>query len=934
MPNKTKLHKREDWISIVVTVLFILGFLALANSGAIITGFTTAEQLTTIEFGVNSVIPSTAILEIISGTQTIQQNLSEFTIKLSDLASIQPILENNTLVAYNITNITIDLAEYSIQPADSISIKFIEIYKEITREAVTQRITKEENITKEIIAVTENVTEISEENLTAEPIIPENITEIAPIENVTIAEITEELEFAVQPAEEFRITQTAIFTENWDDGDDVGWTDERTFYAPNTAQKRSGSYSELFAGNSDARASLRKSATIDLTGKTSGNATFYAYILAAVDAGEYCCLDLSPDGVTWNNGTAGTADCANGQAGTGAQEAVWISVSRALNSSYYNSNFKIAFTCNSNAASESIYIDDIIVYAEVADTDTPVINLQSPINNTNSTSSYINFTYNVTDASSAISSCNLWLQKSGAWQLNLTDSSVTETVNQTFNLTIEDSSILWLVECNDSSTSNNKANSTTYNLTVDVNSPPNIQIYAPANNTYSLSHSVNFTYNVTDTDFMNGNGVIVNCTLLLQKNGGWQYNASNSSAITEGINQTINITLGHENINWTIECIDGSGLKANATVGYFNYTVYTSSPAVSLVWPFNNTYQTGSYYVNFTYNITGLDSTYTCDLYINEQWNATDTTITETINQTFNLSFASYQNLNWSIGCNSTYNEYANSTIYNYSILEQQNQPPTIPVSNITQLGSTSITLDDKTQVSFTFVACDSEGSADIDMGFANMTGEANFLNNNLTCGETAWTNTTCKQFNCTFDFWYWYKAGFWNYSMNVTDGTEWTHANASTFQLGETTGMVMSPTYLGWSSINSGDTNKTTTNDPIIVNNTGNYNVSLSKVNVTAYDLHGEAIVTSYIDAGNFTVDIETGGACTGADCIECDGTLMANATSKDITNSMLPRGNHSIGDGTAQEQLYFCLTRVPTGLGVQSFSTQNSQQWLVGIS
>jgi hypothetical protein len=334
------------------------------------------------------------------------------------------------------------------------------------------------------------------------------------------------------------------------------------------------------------------------------------------------------------------------------------------------------------------------------------------------------------------------------------------------------------------------------------------------------------------------------------------------------------------------------------------------------------------------FNVTLLNTNGTVLLEIDGN-NITATNLTADVyNVSYDFTSAGTYTYRWHSWGNGTSNNYNVSTDRYYTVNASADNPPTIPVSNITQIGSTSIILDDKTQVSFTFVACDPDGNENIGAGFANMTGENNFLDYNLTCSATAWTNTTCKQFNCTFDFWYWYKAGSWNYSMNVTDGTYWTHANASTFQLGETTGMAMSPTYLSWTTIYAGDTNKTTSNDPITINNTGNYNVSLSKVNVTAYDLHGETTTTSYIGAGNFTVDIETGGVCSGADCIECDGTFMANATSTDIINSMLPRGNHSIGDGTAQEQLYFCLTRMPTGLGAQAYSTANSGQWIIGVS
>ena len=270
------------------------------------------------------------------------------------------------------------------------------------------------------------------------------------------------------------------------------------------------------------------------------------------------------------------------------------------------------------------------------------------------------------------------------------------------------------------------------------------------------------------------------------------------------------------------------------------------------------------------------------------------------------------------------------------------NQDPTLPSSNVSAFSpaTPTVILNDKRSVSFTFVACDQDGYIDIDQGFANLTGandSGNYFDANLTCEATAWTNATCKQFNCSFDMWYFYKSGEWNVSINVTDGTAWAYNNGSNFNYASTTGMVIGPSSITWTGLSLDSRNQTSGNDPITINNTGNYNISLSKVNVTAYNLRGEETQTEEIPAANMTVDIETGDSCSGASCIECDENFMANATSTDITNSMLPRGNHSANDGSiGQEQLYFCINHVPpiTMISAQSYSTENSLQWKIGVS
>ena len=229
----------------------------------------------------------------------------------------------------------------------------------------------------------------------------------------------------------------------------------------------------------------------------------------------------------------------------------------------------------------------------------PITNLQVPTNYFNSSTSSVNFTFNTTDVESDIDSAILWLKKAGTWELNFTDSSITETINQTINITIEDSNILWLIEVND--TLNNKANSTTYNLTVDTTAPI-ISLWNPTNNTNSSSAYINFTFNTTDL-----NSDVDSAILWLKKAGTWELNFTDTS-ITETINQTINITIEDSNILWLIEVNDTLNNKANSTT--YNLTVDTIIPAVAIDYPTNTTYRdyyNQSFELNTTISDTNLD---------------------------------------------------------------------------------------------------------------------------------------------------------------------------------------------------------------------------------------------------------------------------------------------------------------------------------------
>src|SRR3989344_5393195 len=90
---------------------------------------------------------------------------------------------------------------------------------------------------------------------------------------------------------------------------------------------------------------------------------------------------------------------------------------------------------------------------------------------------------------------------------------------------------------------------------------------------------------------------------------------------------------------------------------------------------------------------------------------------------------------------------------------------------------------------------------------------------------------------------------------------------------------------------------------DTTIVNNTGNYN---SSINVTAINLIGETTPSYVLPANNFTISRTTGGA-------ECIGSAMVNATARTVKGTVSNRGNLSVGSGSGQENLYYCIPFVP---------------------
>jgi len=256
-----------------------------------------------------------------------------------------------------------------------------------------------------------------------------------------------------------------------------------------------------------------------------------------------------------------------------------------------------------------------------------------------------------------------------------------------------------------------------------------------------------------------------------------------------------------------------------------------------------------------------------------------------------------------------------------------------VPVVNyVSLIIPQSVSAGTVAYISFTFNATDADGAS-------NLNNSAARVSFNLT-GETTRTNTSCsylagsgntRQYNCKIGVWYWDGVGNWTINASIRDINNAHAENSSTtFELQETTAMVMSPTALTWPSISLTDTNKTSENDPVVINNTANKAITNGHLNVTAINLQGATITSDFIYANNFTVDINTGGSCSGDACLECDGTVMANNTAKAVSGATIPKGNNSAGDG--QESLYFCLNGMLQTISAQTYSTALGQ-WTIAV-
>jgi len=313
----------------------------------------------------------------------------------------------------------------------------------------------------------------------------------------------------------------------------------------------------------------------------------------------------------------------------------------------------------------------------VADNPPNVYNV-FPLNNTivEMTQS-VNFTYNFTDDGEVVN-CSLYLND----LINQSNNTIlVPFINNTFNFTtMAFGDWNWLIQCEDDI--GQKANSSAFNITI-YNDPPLVNISTPYNNSIQYTDEINVTYQPYDGH------EITECKVYLND----LVNISNTSAIIEGINNTINLTgLDYGQYNITVECSDEYSYKTNSTI--FNFTRFQAYPIVTGLYPPTD-YLTRTRNVNFTYNVSieGGYSINNCTIILNNTlMQLSDNTITTNTNQTLNITLPSqYQNQwNWIIQCEGSNGLKVNSSNYNL----QYNNIPTIP-NEVLPLNETYYTAGD-----------------------------------------------------------------------------------------------------------------------------------------------------------------------------------------------------------------------------------------------
>ncbi|VVB65469.1 Uncharacterised protein [Candidatus Gugararchaeum adminiculabundum] len=216
-------------------------------------------------------------------------------------------------------------------------------------------------------------------------------------------------------------------------------------------------------------------------------------------------------------------------------------------------------------------ISDNYIYINVSfvpDATGPTVQLTSPANITIYSGGSVNFTYNVTDAST-IANCTLWVDNVAV----INDTTSTFTMNTTLNFTYTPtgtSTHTWNIQCTDTSFNKNVANATrNYTLIPDTTAPV-VTLLGPATSASYNASNVTFYYSVTD---LSG---IQTCSLFLQGNAVLNRSMLITNQSSTNFTQ-YNLPVG--TYNWSVKCTDNSTFQTNSATAANNSITITTSTA-------------------------------------------------------------------------------------------------------------------------------------------------------------------------------------------------------------------------------------------------------------------------------------------------------------------------------------------------------------------
>jgi len=220
--------------------------------------------------------------------------------------------------------------------------------------------------------------------------------------------------------------------------------------------------------------------------------------------------------------------------------------------------------------------------------------------------------------------------------------------------------------------------------------------------------------------------------------------------------------------------------------------------------------------------------------------------------------------------------------------------------------------------INFNVIASDPDGVNDIDDTSITAQITKDLISQDTSCTHVNDIDKNKANYTCKVTLDYYNLPGYWNISASGTDlGNKTIITNDSgLFLYSELKSMTAEPNLITWAEVSSGGTDQKAATVTTI-NNTGNYNGPIS---LLSYDLVGDSDNTQRIFAANMSSGIQD----------DCLGTKLENNITKEIVGSAANPGNLLLGDGSGQEELYYCVNNVPQ-ISSQTYSSTSLGAWII---
>lgn len=302
----------------------------------------------------------------------------------------------------------------------------------------------------------------------------------------------------------------------------------------------------------------------------------------------------------------------------------------------YNTTYRVNFTTDDSSRTPKLH--DLTLDYDVASGDTtlPNVTFSFPANGSINGSTDMYFGFTPTD-DTALGNATLWINLSGTWQANNSNTSAMSNNTLTTILleNIPNGSYIWNINISDATGNWNYNYSTNFTLTVD-SADPEVTLNFPTNLSVNNTNDIYFGFTPRDSITY-----LTNATLWINLSGTWQFNNSNSSALSNNTLTTIsvdnipdgtyiwNINVTDSVGNWQMNesnftlTIDTNTSLKGAKFNVSDFSFASSSYVTGIIEEFNTTSTNTELVLFTTFNILKLTGGASNDIWVKVTVNET-----------------------------------------------------------------------------------------------------------------------------------------------------------------------------------------------------------------------------------------------------------------------------------------------------------------------